>query len=386
LHIDLFSQTSQIVPAKSATLLARPPSRLQLATLQEDPGLEAKLAFLCAALIPRFSGEQGSSIGEPVQGIETHMAWVLLGQHRVFKLKKPVRYPFLDFSTPQAREADLREELRLNRRLAPKVYLGLWALQSHQGRLHLLPEDQLPAPGHTVDWVIEMRRLPADRMLDRVIATGQPTPSDVDGLLDLLVNFYHRAERVRLCADDYLQRQHQALAESRRVLGLPRFGLAGIGALCYRFEQALDQHADWLRTRVQEGRIIDGHGDLRPEHICLINPPVVIDALEFDASLREVDIFDELSYLSLECAVQGAPGLGSTLLSRSAQLLDDHPPLGLVKLYTVQRALLRARLSAAHLLEAETRTPGKWLPQAAQYLRHACAALDDLAEQADRPL
>ncbi|MCV2371312.1 hypothetical protein [Roseateles oligotrophus] len=359
---------------------------------QEEPGLEAKLACLCAALIPRFNGEQGEPGGQgeqgaqPVQGIETHMAWVLLGQYRVFKLKKPVRYPFLDFSTPQAREADLREELRLNRRLAPNVYLGLWALQWHQGSLSLLREEHLPAAGQTVDWAIEMRRLPAERMLDRLLVKAAPAAAELEGLLDLLVNFYRRADVVKISADAYLQRQYAALADSRRVLALPRFGLPGIGALCYRFEQALDKHADWLRARVQAGRIIDAHGDLRPEHICLSTPPVVIDALEFDASLRELDVFDELSYLSLECAVQGAPDLGPALLSRCAQLLGDHPPLGLIKLYTVQRALLRARLSAAHLLEAETRTPGKWMPQAVQYLRHATAALDELAEQGDRLL
>ena len=102
----------------------------------ESPPIEAKLAFLreCAGTDER---------------IETHMSWVLLGPQTVLKLRKPVRYPFLDFSTVAAREHDAREELRLNRRLAPRVYLGLLALQWDGARFALVPDERLPAPGRT---------------------------------------------------------------------------------------------------------------------------------------------------------------------------------------------------------------------------------------------
>ena len=94
--------------------------------------------------------------------------------------------------------------------------------------------------------------------------------------------------------------------------------------------------------------------------------------------LREVDPFDELSFLGLECAIAGDAVIGPQLIARCADGLDDPPPAALLQLHTAHRALLRARLSVAHLLEADVRTPQKWLPQAGRYLQHTCDALDGL--------
>ncbi|MGZ5130428.1 MAG: hypothetical protein ACXWCO_04805 [Caldimonas sp.] len=341
-------------------------SRMQSA--DDTPRLEAKLRYLQSTLEP-------AGAGEPVQRVETHLSWVLLGGERALKLKKPVRTPLLDFTTVQARERNAREELRLNRRLAPHIYLGLLALQWDDGVFSLVPEEALPAPGRTVDWIVAMQRLPADRMLDRVIARGELRPRDVDALLVVLEPFYRQARRPAIDEDEYLRRLRDEIAASRRVLALPRFDLPQIPGLLDRMDRALAKHEDTLRARVRERRIVEGHGDLRPEHVCLIEPPVVIDALEFDARLREIDPFDELSFLGLECAMVGDAAIGPQLLKRCADALDDHPPAALLRLYTAQRALLRARLSVAHLLDGEVRMPQKWLPQAVRYLQQAGEAL-----------
>ena len=137
-----------------------------------DPGTEARLGFL-------MSRAAHGTDPAAARLVETHMSWVVVAGERVLKMKKPVRYPFLDFSTPQLREHNCREELRLNRRLAPQVYLGLLALQWHEGRFALLREDRLPAPGITIDWLVLMRRLPDERMLDHVIAAGALHPADI---------------------------------------------------------------------------------------------------------------------------------------------------------------------------------------------------------------
>ena len=340
-------------------------------TVDETPGIEAKLRYLQSTLAP-------VGIGEPVSRIETHMSWVLLGGERVLKLKKPVRYPFLDFTTVQGRERNARAELRLNRRLAPRVYLGLLALQWDDGVFSLVAAEKLPAPGRTVDWLVSMQRLPAARMLDRVIACGELRQRDIDALFEVLVPFYRHAPRPALGEDEYLQRLRDELTASRSVLAMPRFVLPQVHALLDRMDQAVARHEGMLRTRVRGRRVVEGHGDLRPEHVCLVEPPVIIDALEFDVRLREVDPFDELSFLGLECTIAGDAAIGPQLIARCADALDDHPPAALLRLYTAHRALLRARLSAAHLLEAEVRTPQKWLPQAGRYLQHAGDALDGL--------
>ena len=342
--------------------------------VDDAPGVEAKLRYLQSTLAP-------GGIGEPVRRIETHMSWLLLGGERVLKLKKPVRFPFLDFTTVQARERNAHAELRVNRRLAPRVYLGLLALQWDDGVFSLVAEEQLPAPGRTVDWLVSMQRLPAERMLDRVIARGELRQRDIDALLEVLVPFYRHAPRPALGEDQYIQRLRDELAASRTVLASPRFELPQIHGLLERMDRAMARHEDMLRARVRGRQIVEGHGDMRPEHVCLIEPPVVIDALEFDVRLREVDPFDELSFLGLECAMAGDAAIGPQLLARCADALDDPPPAALLRLHTAHRALLRARLSVAHLLEAEVRTPQKWLPQTRRYLQHAGDALDGLDAQ-----
>jgi aminoglycoside phosphotransferase family enzyme len=335
------------------------------------PDTDAKLRFLEGTLAPRHGGE-------PVRRLETHMSWLLLGSERVLKLKKPVRHPFLDFTTVQARERNAREELRLNRRLAPRIYLHLLALQWDGRDFSLVREEDRLTPGATVDWLVVMQRLPADRMLDQVVARGALAAHDEDALLDVLVPFYRHAPRPSLDEDEYLARWRAELAEDRRVLALPRFALPQVEALLDRMDHALAAHEGLLRQRASERRLVDGHGDLRPEHICLIDPPVVIDALEFDPRLREVDPFDELCFLGLECAMIGDAEFGPRLMARCADALDDHPDAALLQWHTACRALLRARLSAAHLLDDEVRTPEKWLPRAQHYLMRAGAALDEL--------
>jgi aminoglycoside phosphotransferase family enzyme len=124
--------------------------------------------------------------------------------------------------------------------------------------------------------------------------------------------------------------------------------------------------------------VLDGHGDLRPEHVCLLAPPVVIDCLEFNAQLRQTDPFDELAYLSLECDLLGAPWIGPRLVSGCAAALGDAPAPALLQLYTAYRALVRARLCMAHLLDTHPRTPEKWPPLASRYIACALAALANL--------
>lgn len=335
------------------------------------PGIDEKLRFL------RSHAAHGCEPGA-VQWIETHMSWVLVAADRVLKMKKPVRFPFLDFTTLEARERNCREELRLNRRLAPDVYLRLVALQWHEGVLRLVPEERLPAPGTTIDWLVEMRRLPAREMLDARIAEGRVDPADIDALAATLAAFYQRAPRTTMSADDWvarLRREHDATA---RVLLLPGFASLGAARLLDRLSVALDTHAGALRKRVNEGHVVEGHGDLRPEHVCLLGPPVVIDCLEFDEELRQLDPVDELAFLGLECAIAGADWIGPRILARVGEALGVPAPARLVALYTAYRAILRARLAAAHLLDDEPRTPQRWLPKAQRYLRQASSALGAL--------
>jgi aminoglycoside phosphotransferase family enzyme len=345
------------------------------------PSHESTLQFLRSPQAHAAAAAAADGRMLPVDAIETHMSWVFLVGDQALKLKKPVRSPVLDFSTPTAREAQCREEVRLNSRLAPGVYHGLMALLWHDGRFWLMPEAQLTDRRDVVDWLVWMRRLPAERMLDRAIAAGWVQPTDIDALVAVLAAFYRSATPVAPDPDASLAQFRHEHAINRALLLQPQLRVDGAADALERFAQALQRHRPLLRRRSTDMRIVDGHGDLRPEHVCLLAVPVVIDCLEFNASLRQVDPFDELSFLALECALAGAPWIGPRLIEGVATALGDAPPTALLQLYTASRALLRARLSAAHLLDARPRTPQRWLPQAQRYVAAAAAALDAL----DRP-
>ncbi|HEX5685030.1 MAG TPA: hypothetical protein VFY73_13490 [Ideonella sp.] len=306
------------------------------------------------------------------------MSWVFLTSDCVLKLKKPVRFPFLDFSTIEAREFYCRQELRLNARLAPGVYLGLRALQWHDGEFSVLPPERLPAPGQTLDWLVLMHRLPEQRMLHRLIAQGQVTEVDIDKLVGLLGRFYRHAMTLPVQAEEYVARFHREQASNREVMLRPQFELHHAGLALDRMDRALVTYAELLYEPCTRGRIVEGHGDLRPEHVCLVDPPVIIDCLEFNAQLRQVDPFDEVAFLGLECGLAGADWLMPRLIAGLSAALDDRPPAALIHLYTAQRALLRARLAMAHLLDPQPRAPQKWAPLAQRCVQRALAALDDL--------
>lgn len=304
--------------------------------------------------------------------VETHMSWVFLAADRALKLKKPVRTDLLDFSTLDTRAFNCREEVRLNRRLAPEVYLGVVPLVRAPDGALAIGARPAAAP---IDWLVEMRRLPADRMLDAAIRSGTVNRADIRRLGARLATFFRAAPRVALTAAAYLERFALLQAANRAVLLERAFGALAAGPLLDTADALRARHAEALGERAADGRVREGHGDLRPEHIVLDGTPVVIDCLEFNPALREVDPFDELAFLGLECRMLGAAWVEPVLHGCVAEALGESPPPVVQALYAAHRALLRARLSAAHLLDAQPRTPERWRPLAARYLAEARSAL-----------
>lgn len=329
-----------------------------------EPSLGAKVAFLASPAAYAGAGPVAGS----VEARETHMAWVFLADDRAYKLKKPVRYPFLDYGTLEARQAICAEEVRLNRRLAPETYLGL-------ARLTAEPDGTLAidGTGRTVDWLVEMRRLPAERMLDRAIASGTATREAVESVADRLAGFYRAVPAADVDPAGHVAGFMRELRLSREVFAAREFNSLAerASSVLSRLDDLLHRQPQLLTDRVAAGRIVEGHGDLRPEHVCLGDPPVIIDCLEFSRPLRLVDPFDELSFLAMECAVLGADWIGPILLGRCADALDDRPRAELLAFYTGYRASLRARQAVAHLLEPAPRTPDRWVPLARRYLDQA---------------
>lgn len=312
-----------------------------------------------------------------VEALETHMSWVFLTDRHAYKLKKPVRFDGQDFRGLAARHFYCQEELRLNRRLAPSVYLDVVPLVARRdGSL------AVDAPGPAVDWLVKMRRLPADAMLDALLARGAATPAQMDGVARRLAAFHRAQPAAPLDGAGYRALLLRHIAQYRRGLceAVGALPLARVEALCERQRRLVGALSACLEARVAAGRVVDGHGDLRPEHVYLGEPPAIIDGLEFSGELRWQDAADEVGFLALECERARAAPLARVLLQAWRDASGDTAPEALVHFYQSCRACSRARLAVRHLREARYRGSPKWRRRALRYLaladRHlrACEA------------
>jgi aminoglycoside phosphotransferase family enzyme len=302
---------------------------------------------------------------ERVETKQTHMSWVFLTETHAWKLKKPVRTEYLDFSTPEARLRDCEREVQLNRRLAPDVYRGVVPLTAgRQGNL------QLSGPGKPVDWLVCMRRLPSDRMLDNVIACHAVSEEDVLKLASVLSAFYKKAPPVRITGLQYRKRLTADLEAARNELLKPEYRLPTnlVASIISSQLGFLRQNPALFDRRVQAGKIVDAHGDLRPEHICLEREPVIIDCLEFNRNLRILDAASELTFLALECERLGAPNIEEIIFRKYGEETGDRPSNELRAFYKSYHACIRAKIAIWHLKDNGIRDRAIWIAKANCYL------------------
>lgn len=327
-----------------------------------DREVAEKLRFLSD---PESYGDERPAT---VERIETHMSWVFLTERFARKLKKPVRFPFLDLSTLAARERLCRMELRLNRRLAEEVYLGAVPLvRRADGRL------QLGGEGRVVDWLVEMKRLPRERMLDCRLEAGPVGMAELLPVVRRLARFFSTAERADRDFETHWGLLARELVLDLAALAQPAAGIADVTVrrVFSGLFAALARHRTALAARLAAGRVIDAHGDLRPEHVFLGPPPAVIDCLEFSKELRVRDTADEMAFLALECERLGRPETGELLLALYERETGDRPGAQLYALFKALRAAQRARLAVWHAADPGNRPKAYWLARAATYLELA---------------
>jgi aminoglycoside phosphotransferase family enzyme len=340
-------------------------------TRERDPSavsLAEKVEFLTQ---PKVYPEPANR----VEAIETHRSWVFLTDQHAYKMKKPARTDFLDFSTLEARHRYCEEEVRLNRRLARDVYLGTVALTV--GR-----DDALHIGGHgrVVERLVKMRRLRADQMLDRMIKAGTVEDADIRALGLRLARFYREAVKVPIDPSAYAQRFAKDIEANLDVLATAGYGVPADLARTVAAELShfLDRERALLDQRARENRIVEAHGDLRPEHIVLRPQPLAIDCLEFNRDFRTLDPVEELAYLAIECEFLGDSTIGPRILAVYADATGDVPADALVQFYASVRAFLRAKLAVWHIADLRKgHNEAMWANRAIDYLRlahrHVCA-------------
>lgn len=323
-----------------------------------EPPLESKLAFLSRA------GNLCADGLRPVS-IETHMSWVFLAGQFAYKFKKPIHNEFLDFSTLQARHFYCTEELRLNRRLAPEVYLNVLPLVlDSRGQIHFDGE------GKPVEWIIKMLRLPEAFMLDATIARGALSTTSIGRVANKLARFYRALRPEEPLPSDYVGQFETRIRSVTHSLGDVRYAIpvVRLAALGASLGQAFAVVSDLLKARAREAMLVEGHGDLRAEHVCLLPSTPIIDCLEFSRDLRILDRIDEVGFLALECERLGERAGASLLLSEYCRVSADMPASSLVNFYQAYRASLRALLALRHLDDERYCISPSWHRLALSYL------------------
>ncbi|MEO8602064.1 MAG: AAA family ATPase [bacterium] len=289
-----------------------------------------------------------------VDVVQTHISVVFLAGEQVYKLKKPVRFAFLDFSTLERRRHFCHEEVRLNRRLAGDTYRGVVAIVSHGDGFALAPADAADA----VEYAVHMRRLPAERMLTHLLAHDDVSPALIDRIAARLVVFHAAADAglavarggdpavlARLMDDDF----GEVAALHDDTISAADDG--AIQAWCHAFLRA---HAALLRRRVAAGRIRDGHGDLHAEHICCVEPELLIfDCIEFNPAFRHRDVAAEIAFLAMDLTCLGRADLADRLVATYAARAGDSELARLVPFYACHRAYIRGKVESIKSREAE---------------------------------
>jgi aminoglycoside phosphotransferase family enzyme/predicted kinase len=279
--------------------------------------------------------------------IQTHASWVFVAPPFVYKVKKPVRFPFLDFSTLELRHADCEREVVLNRRLAGDVYLGVVPICESKGHL------QIGGGGSIVEWAVKMREMDSRYFLSHLIKEGGVGHREIDRIVAVLSRFYNAGpvfseEEMAAASRQTLENVFSNLAIAREHAGvsLSPAAFSAIERFTRRFVQVNESLLD---SRITEGRFRDCHGDLHLEHIYLRPDDLrIYDCIEFNDRLRHIDIACDIAFLAMDLDFNQRADLAAYLTEQCTHQFHDDGLAGLIDFYKCYRACVRGKVETLH--------------------------------------
>jgi len=294
-----------------------------------------------------FLEREAGRIGTPVERIATHISHVFMAGETAFKLKRAVRFNYLDFSSPERRLASCEAELQLNRRTAPELYVEVRRItRDPYGAL------MFDGSGNLVDAVVVMRRFDQRDLFDSMALRGDLTPSIMTELANRIVAF-HRNAAVSLDhgGSDGLAAVLDINDEGLRATSLVSASAANDAAQAFR--RALARHAGLLENRRRAGKVRHCHGDLILRNICLYRgTPTLFDCIEFDESLATIDVLYDLAFLLMDLWHREQFALANLVLNRYLDVSDEADGLGLVPFFMAVRSAVRTHVMAAQAGDA----------------------------------
>jgi aminoglycoside phosphotransferase family enzyme/predicted kinase len=294
-----------------------------------------------------------------IELVETHISWVILTGELAYKIKRPVRYDFIDLTRAERREFLCREELRLNQRFAPELYLEVCEVREQDGCL------RIGGPGTTIEHAVRMRQFRREDELDRLLAAGRITPTELADFGTSLAGIHGRLpvrspdtpwgqpETVRRLVLENLEQCERASEKIRA---------SALTGLRQALQARLSSLAQCMRTRAEAGFVRECHGDLHSRNIVRQAARLLaFDCLEYEVAFRWIDVADEIAFLTMDLQAQGHVLHAHAFLNGYLGASGDYEACRVLNLYRAHRALIRAKVMALSAASADATPASSYL-------------------------
>jgi aminoglycoside phosphotransferase family enzyme len=284
--------------------------------------------------------------------IETHISWVILCDQYVFKIKKPMHYSFLDFSTLEKRQYYCQQEIVLNNRLTTDIYLGVIPIIQLNG---MLPIGKAKSEGKVIEYAVQMKKLNPEKRMDKVLQASKVTNDDIYAIADQLIPFHQKATIIHSTNYPSIKEEFndlEGLAKQKKPLDIESSDT--ISNAVEMSNHFLEKNADLLSQRRNEGFIRDCHGDLHSRNIFLMDQPVIFDCIEFNDNFRQIDILNELAFFCMDLEAFGYLDLSDQFFNYYNSYFEvcrNVAELHLFVYYKAYRANVRAKV---YILRAQS--------------------------------
>ena len=289
--------------------------------------------------------------------VQTHISYLFLTPYHVYKIKKPVDFGFLDFKSLHKRKYFCHEEVTLNRRLSPEVYLEVVEIKEEGGMV------TLGGRGRTIEYAVKMKRLPQDRMMDKLIDSGEVEKEMIINTAKKIAYFHHSTvsnDKISAFGRPTVieNNTEENFSQTKAYVGRTIAGDWYKDLKVFTRDFLKDKRSLFIK-RVDEGKIKDCHGDLHSEHICLINGIVIFDCIEFNERFRYSDIIADLAFLAMDLDFHHRPDLSKLLSKVYHKELKDDDFSELIGFYKIYRAYVRGKVEGFELDEPEVSSKEK---------------------------
>jgi aminoglycoside phosphotransferase family enzyme/predicted kinase len=295
-----------------------------------------------------------SAYPEPVSSVhlvQTHVSFIFITDEFVYKIKKPVNLGFLDFSTLDRRRFYCTEEVRLNRRLCPDIYLGVAELRETPGGARFYGDGKL------IDYAVKMKKLPEEKMLDRLLREGRVTAGDIRRIARTIGEFHRSAERSNEI-DSYGSTESIRRNWDENFRQIERVAPMLCGAEDLRIiknwvEAFLSEHEGALADRVARGFIRDCDGDIHMGNICLSDQVMIFDCIEFNKRFRYSDTAADIAFLLMDLEFHDRPDFSALLLDEYIAITGDTEIGTVLDFYKTYRAVIRGKVAGFKLIDPD---------------------------------